>query len=663
MRAITTVAMREVIERRAVFAVAAVLGILPIFVFQFNILGLSASAEIGTIAAGALFVALLGGLSLLVGASVIGRDLAERRIGFYLARPISDLTIWGGKFMGGLFIVLASSYLSLLPSAIFLGEARKIFFSLQFFSMALGAAVLLYSFGLIVGVAFRSKSKWLVLDLALIPVMALFAFPAIQRLAFTGTNRWYVGQDVNGSSWYDPYGMLAFGAVGVLVIILGASLPTSLISFIRGRADILRAHRVLSTSLWSIVFAGLLLFHGYSYWFVSADPSDIVDFRQVVAAPKGDWVAVSGTVSGREWAYTPTFLINTTTKQFYRFERPFDQLRISEDGKLVAWMQIDELSNVSPLTLYTMRLDDSSLEPSRTKITLPGNYGTDIFLSPDGSRVVVTREKLVSVFELPSGKELVTVGLPIDTPQQRDSRWVEVERAFFTTPDLIRIYRRVNHGTYDPQKDNPSTMELMELDVTAKKLNMTGKIETEAFSAFAIYKDKLVWRNKASIAFCDAKTGAQNAIVKAGGAPGSIKFLSDGRVAVAEVGIKEGDLELQQVSLRIFSAEGVEEKSLDLGTAKGVFIGGETSPGRLLVSLNTILNYSTHLDSHLFVVDINSGAITPRGEGLMPAISRYGGLISMSGNYMTRLFYNGKSIVNFNPETGESQTLITGAKN
>src|SRR6185369_7962347 len=205
MRALLTVALREVTERRAVFGVAAGLGLLSVLALKFNLLGIAPSSELSTVVVGTGFLALLVGLSLLVGASIIGRDMAERRMGFYFARPISDLSIWAGKFLGGLFLVYTSAYLSTVPLSLFEAETRKALFSVEFALISLGIAVILYSFGLVVGIAFRSKSRWLALDLTLIPIMMLFAFPAIQRLAYTGADVMFVGPEQPGTAaakWY-----------------------------------------------------------------------------------------------------------------------------------------------------------------------------------------------------------------------------------------------------------------------------------------------------------------------------------------------------------------------------------------------------------------------------------------------------------------------------
>src|SRR5262245_38903779 len=99
MKALLAISLREIWERRAVYAAAAGLGILPILALSFNGFGLASGTDVGAISAAIIFLALTGGVALMSGASVIARDLTQKRLSFYFARPISGLSIWGGKFL------------------------------------------------------------------------------------------------------------------------------------------------------------------------------------------------------------------------------------------------------------------------------------------------------------------------------------------------------------------------------------------------------------------------------------------------------------------------------------------------------------------------------------------------------------------------------------
>jgi hypothetical protein len=658
MRALIAVALREIIERRAIYGVAAGLGLLPILASQINGFGGSSGNEIGGITAGIVFAALMGGLALLVGGSVIGRDLAERRLSFYFARPISDFAIWGGKFFGGLFLVYTSSLLSLLPALIFLGETKSILREWEFFPITFGITVLLYSFGLIAGVVSRSKSKWLALDLALLPIMMALAFPAIYRFAYTGMNIWEVeGGLIDKSSSTVLLRLFIYGVVGVAVIVLAASLPSSLISFLAGRADIRRAHRALSLSLWGIVFSGLLLFHGYSYWFVSAKPSDLTKLHNVVAAPGGAWMAVQGAVSGRGFGYSPYFLINSNSKSYYRFDRPFMGLKFSADGKHVAWLELEDLSHDSPVHVVTMKLDDQNLQPTRTGIKFPLQSQPDIFISRDGSRVAVIRDKLISVFDLVSGKELMTVSTPANIQQNIRNSWLN--RVLFVTPDLLRIYWTLSTEPFDINSRKPSSLEIIEIDVIAKKLETTGRIEAGRPFYMFPQGDRLILSSMKTTNVYDARTGELRTQLSSSEGPFSTKFLSDGRIAMIEIYNPVANApDTKNARLRILSAEGVEQKLIELGSAKGAGLGGEVSPGRLMVTLNSQTDYLTYNNSLLYLVDINTGAVAEKAERLMPAEGHYWMLSSEPSIQATRFYFNGQSLVSLDLESGQQQTIL-----
>ena len=67
----------------------------------------------------ALIVSLV--LAMALGGSVIARDLGERRLGFYFARPISGGAIWAGKLAAAAVLAVGAGVLVLLPASLFSG--------------------------------------------------------------------------------------------------------------------------------------------------------------------------------------------------------------------------------------------------------------------------------------------------------------------------------------------------------------------------------------------------------------------------------------------------------------------------------------------------------------------------------------------------------------
>ena len=54
-------------------------------------------------------------MAVFLGAGAVSRDLAERRVGFYLARPLSPLAYWAGKMAAAFFLAYAAGWLVLVP--------------------------------------------------------------------------------------------------------------------------------------------------------------------------------------------------------------------------------------------------------------------------------------------------------------------------------------------------------------------------------------------------------------------------------------------------------------------------------------------------------------------------------------------------------------------
>jgi hypothetical protein len=108
MRGFTAVLSRELGLRKAIWAAALVAGLLPFLLAALP--GMTYGyAEVRD--ASALAIAAGSGelLALVLGAAVLGRELAERRLSFDLARPIGGLAIWAGRMGAVLILSLGSA--------------------------------------------------------------------------------------------------------------------------------------------------------------------------------------------------------------------------------------------------------------------------------------------------------------------------------------------------------------------------------------------------------------------------------------------------------------------------------------------------------------------------------------------------------------------------
>src|SRR5260370_34576724 len=100
------IARRELAEKRFVFLTAAIVALQPFWV----ILMPSAFGRQSILATvgGVLAIGFTGGLAVVLGVSTIGRDLADKRLSFYFAKPVSAQAIWYGKLAAALLMIAGS---------------------------------------------------------------------------------------------------------------------------------------------------------------------------------------------------------------------------------------------------------------------------------------------------------------------------------------------------------------------------------------------------------------------------------------------------------------------------------------------------------------------------------------------------------------------------
>jgi hypothetical protein len=186
VRQALVIARREVAEKRFVLLAALAFGALPFVVAAIPVARSgNGPRDVVDIVAGVLCVGFTFALALILGASVIGRDLSENRLSFYFSRPVGAASIWFGKVAGALALIAVSFAVILLPSRV-AGAARWT----QTWAgnadwMALAAlaiAVVLFFVAHLVGTFVRSRSAWIALDFALACGAAVAAMAMIAEL-------------------------------------------------------------------------------------------------------------------------------------------------------------------------------------------------------------------------------------------------------------------------------------------------------------------------------------------------------------------------------------------------------------------------------------------------------------------------------------------------
>src|SRR5207248_1110248 len=64
------------------------------------------------------------GLSAILGASLVGRELTEKRMSFYFSRPLSASSIWFGKLTAAIAMILGCAAILFPPSLFMFRESR-----------------------------------------------------------------------------------------------------------------------------------------------------------------------------------------------------------------------------------------------------------------------------------------------------------------------------------------------------------------------------------------------------------------------------------------------------------------------------------------------------------------------------------------------------------
>jgi hypothetical protein len=282
MRRFAAVALREVAERRSVLVAAAAAAVLPFLVPLLPSVPASDAGTARAVTALVLACAFGVGGAVLVGASVVGRELAERRLSFHFARPLPAPVIWGGKLVGGLALVLLAEAIVYLPASLASGRFPGLIdrFDASAIAALLLLAVPLFLLAWVGSVAVRSRSPWLVVDFVLLAASAAAVFLLGRKLARF--------EAVPG-----PEAILTM--VGVL---LAALLVATLVQVAAGRTDLRRGHGAQSLALWAVLMAGLAAGAAWVERVVDPGVARLEGAVAEPAGPGGTWVVVEGGTPG-----------------------------------------------------------------------------------------------------------------------------------------------------------------------------------------------------------------------------------------------------------------------------------------------------------------------------------------------------------------------------
>jgi hypothetical protein len=636
MKGMLTVLGRELTEWRLLFLVASIAGLIPLAVPWLPNPGGLEPAEMRDGTALGLALVASAVLAVVLGSSVLARDLSERRLGFYFVRPLSGAAIWGGKMLGAAILVVGSGVLVLLPTwlagghfapAANSGVPAAVNNLAAVLQLVLGVLLLLVT-AHAVSVMVRSRSPWLVLDLVALAVVAAVL--------------WSCRRLLRSEAAFGAAEMMQIAFAGAALI---ATAIAGLIQVVRGRTDLRRGHRLLSLVLWSSLGAAALGGAAYTRWVLGATPRDLVDFREVVPAPSGSWIAIGGRTA-RRFGYEPAFLLDLASGRFVKIHADLEAFGLrnpvfSQDESRAVWLT---RSAGEGYVLSTLDLRRPGAVPVRTSVSYQERPRT-FAVSPDGSRVAALWSNRVTVDDLRTGRMLVSQALPDDLEFN--------DRLRFVSPGHLWIFRSAE----TKETGGPPVWRLtaLDLEIETRRITLGNTIETTGRNwGFNLSPDgshALLYRYPVrEIRLADLRTGSTRTLAASGARPYEVRFLSDGRLTLAE-------LDKQRIILRLLSPEGANQLEVSLPGSR-LLVGGQPSPDLLAVATVKAGSFKEFAAWTSWLVDLRTAKVRKIDQGLLPTILGP----REPGSLPSRMFYRGRGdLLLFDPATGKLRTVLPGA--
>jgi ABC-type transport system involved in multi-copper enzyme maturation permease subunit len=564
------IAARELNGRRSIFLTAAVLAAVPYAVLLMPEIERYGRSSVVAITGSFVAACYVFGLSLLLGATFVGRELMEKRMSFFFGKPVSERAIWFGKLAGGLATLAIATAIIIVPVLAGSGdEMPRLVRALGYFTLA---ALTLFLVSHAVATMLRSRSMLILADVMAGAIAAtavyLMTHALIAGLAV---------KLVDALLW-----CLTIGSLAILVAAGAWQLS-------RGRIDLRTNHRELSKFLWGATAVMLAIAGAAVLWVVMATPDDIRLREYAEQIPSSDWVVMAGTAKYRG-DYQVAFFKNVATGEYQRI--PANEMwwggfftRDGQHGGRVRRTRELDLLTITP----------AGVQVTPTPVTVPPL--ASVVPSDDLKRVAVVTPSMVTVEALDSGRTLAAARLPRGPI-----------RAFFVTPDLLRLY-----VSGDRQAD------IYELDVPAKRLTQTGTFSTNGKLWFNASPDgsrllaRSITREGSELLVLDSRTGARigSLGVQEKGFLGVI--LSDGRIAALNSRAAK--------TLSIYGADLALQRQIALPDMPVTRLLREVEGGRMLIVGDTGergVSAQPIDNTSLRVVDANSGATVRHERRLHP---------------------------------------------
>jgi hypothetical protein len=312
----------------------------------------------------------------------------------------------------------------------------------------------------------------------------------------------------------------------------------------------------------------------------------------------------------------------------------------SRDGRHAVWTQIGGRSAFAAIN--RLELDRPGAEPVATPIVFSEHIPHSLVVSPDGGRMACVVDDRIVAQEMSNGRLLLA------TPVPAGESWAADRLRFLDSRTLrwygTRIGTRVEKGQAD--------LRVLDFDLdtgrTVREIRVPGYGHIlwgiSPDGQRILLKSRKLELNSHEVAIADLRTGEPPAVIRFPGVLSGLSFLSDGRVVIARR--HQG-----RIDLRLFDSHGAELKRFNLPGHR-VRIGGQPAPGLLAIMTTVDPSEKTWRSA---LLDLESGALRPLGEGLSPE-----GWPSLPpGSIGTQLFVQKKGgLVRIDPVTGRQTAIL-----
>jgi len=555
MSHVLAIARREIEERAFVFVAAIAIALVSPLALLTPYGSVTDRLSVVVPLSFILGVAFTWGLALILGGTLVGRELSERRLSFYFTRPLSGAAIWFGKlFAAALLLASAFAIVHAFP----LGFGEREFRTMSTLSRgAVAGSILGIALGLmfaahVISTWIRSRSPILGLDFLAVVVFVMLLAVVILPLAVAFARRpvLYVLSAVAA-------------AIGIAGIGGGAW------QLARGRIDARRNHRELSLFVWSLLFLAIAGSLVYSRWVLGATPREL---RSLRAVQQGNFLQVSGEARGAQ----PSFVVDPSTGAYLRGS---SWLTEGAGNSFVDALMSPSLANVltafagkgeSVWTLRVARCDRDCAVLMNLDLT---GIIAAVGITPDASRVALVSDGILTVYDVPSRHGIAS------------ARFDAAGDLQFVSPDVVRIFA--------PFKDE---LHVTDFDVrTRKSTAVIPPVRLSNQYEYRVAGPLLMTHSEAGVEVRDLRH-PQSVETIALGKQDGVWLMRDGRQAIFRRGVPA--IEIHQ--------GGVQQRVIQFGRdVTGVRVSAEIGRGNLLVSTGA----SKKSEGSVYMVDANTGAM------------------------------------------------------